>query len=218
MVEVSLSNRIRNGDFFSSFGAGEGGGNGCSCPAMLLLGSMDDLPCKILILSGPPGAGKTTTAQALADMASVPAVHLHADDFWRFIRRGAVPPYLPEAQRQNEVVIDVLTRAADGYAAGGYFVIVDGIIGPWFLEPFRALRAPTHYIVLRPPLAAAIERCRLRGGDTLTDPGPIAALHEQLGSLGELERHVLETDGQSRQDTLRAVAEALESSAFRLAR
>jgi hypothetical protein len=24
-------------------------------------------------------------------------VHLRADDFWHFIRKGAIPPYLPEA-------------------------------------------------------------------------------------------------------------------------
>ena len=35
---------------------------------------------------------------------------------------------------------------------GGYDVIVDGIVGPWFLEPWRALVREdyeVHYIVLR---------------------------------------------------------------------
>lgn len=43
-----------------------------------------------------------------------------------------------------------------------------GIVGPWFLSPFRALPEPVHYIILRPVLDVAIERCRLRGGDTLS--------------------------------------------------
>jgi hypothetical protein len=34
-------------------------------------------------------------------------------------------------------VINVLVQAAFGYAQGGYQVIVDGIIGPWFPQPFR---------------------------------------------------------------------------------
>ncbi|MGO4338970.1 AAA family ATPase [Labrys sp. KB_33_2] len=178
---------------------------------------MPDLAGQILILTGPPGSGKTTTARALAAEPGAPAVHLHADDFWHFIKNGAIPPYLPQAHRQNEVVIDVLARTAEAYTSGGYFVIVDGIIGPWFLPPFRTLAPPLHYVVLRPPLSAAIERCRLRGGDTLSDPEPITALHEQFSSLGPLERHVIPTAGQSPSDTLVAVRQAAASGSFRLA-
>jgi hypothetical protein len=143
-------------------------------------------------------------------------VHLHADDFWHFIKNGAVAPYLPEAHEQNKVVVDVLAKAAEGYADGGYFVVVDGIIGPWFLEPFRALAVRLHYILLRPPLDVTIRRCRERGGETLTDPKTITALYQQLSSLGELERHVLQTDGHSPQETLSEVIEPLHRGAFRL--
>ena len=177
---------------------------------------MTNLKGEVLILTGSPGAGKTTTAQALAREPGSPKVHLHADDFWHFIKNGAVAPYLPEAHEQNKVVVQVLAKAAEGYAKGGYFVVVDGIIGPWFLEPFRALTVPLHYIVLRPPLDVAIQRCRQRGGDTLTDPVPITALYQQLSSLGELDRHVLRTEGHSRQDTLNEVISAVHSGAFRL--
>lgn len=177
---------------------------------------MIDLAGEILILTGPPGSGKTTTAQALANLPGSPKVHLHTDDFWHFIKYGAIAPYLPEAHAQNAVVMDVLAKVAEGYARGGYCVVVDGIIGPWFLPPFRTLTVPLHYIVLRPELEAAIERCRLRGGDTLTDPGPITALHQQLSMLGELERHALDVAGQSPEQTLNAVIGAALSGAFRL--
>ncbi|OWU61254.1 shikimate kinase, partial [Staphylococcus aureus] len=67
---------------------------------------------EILILTGTPGAGKTTTAERLANQPGLPKVHLHSDDFWHFIKNGAIQPYLPEANAQNAIVMDALTKAA----------------------------------------------------------------------------------------------------------
>lgn len=86
----------------------------------------------MIVLTGPPGAGKTTVAELLAGQLE-PSVHLRGDDFWHFIKRGYIAPDLPASHRQNEVVERVLATAAFGYAVGGYQVICDGIVGPWFL-------------------------------------------------------------------------------------
>ncbi|RZS77868.1 AAA domain-containing protein [Phyllobacterium myrsinacearum] len=177
---------------------------------------MKDLCGHVLILTGPPGSGKSTAAASLVASSGIPAVHLHSDDFWHYIKSGFIEPYLPTAHRQNTTVVDVLAGAAERYAKGNYFVVVDGIIGPWFLDPFRSLSIPLHYIVLRPVLSDAIERCQQRGGDTLTDPGPISALHQQFSALNGLEQHVIETAGQNRADTLEAVHAALVKGNFRL--
>lgn len=84
---------------------------------------MIGLAGEVIVLTGTPGAGKTTTAVALAREPGSPKVHLHADDFWHFIKNGAVAPYLPEAHEQNSVVVKILAKAAQGYAQGGYFVV-----------------------------------------------------------------------------------------------
>jgi tRNA uridine 5-carbamoylmethylation protein Kti12 len=50
----------------------------------------------VLIVTGPPGVGKTTAAGILA-ARSERSVHLEADAFFRFIRSGFVEPWTPES-------------------------------------------------------------------------------------------------------------------------
>ena len=69
-----------------------------------------------MIVTGPPGAGKTTTSRLLAE-ASERAVHLESDRFFRFIASGYVEPWRPESHAQNTVVMGIVARAAAGYAS-----------------------------------------------------------------------------------------------------
>jgi predicted kinase len=150
----------------------------------------------VLVLSGPPGAGKTTVARLLT-AATSPSVHLRTDDFWAFIVRGAIPPYLSGARRQNEVVMAVLATAAAGYAGGGYCVVVDGVVGPWFIEAFRgaaqAAAVPLHYVVLRPDEDSTLARAVARGNGALTEPEPVLDMHRQFRDLGGYERHAIDS-------------------------
>lgn len=171
------------------------------------------------MLTGPPGAGKSTVARLLADALPFSA-HLHADDFWDYIRQGRIAPYLPQAHRQNQVVIDALAAAAFAYAAGGYQVICDGIVGPWFIDVFRAAAAARvvdlHYVILRPDEPTTVRRASGRGDQALTDPEPIRSLHSQFTDLGPYEPHVLDSTHLTPQATTATVRHGLTTGTYRL--
>lgn len=173
------------------------------------------------ILTGPPGAGKTTVAELLASGAHVPTVHVTTDLFYRSIRTGFVLPYLPEAQRQNEVVVDAIVATVATFARGGYDVVVDGIVGPWFLPPFRAAaerdRLALSYVVLRPGLDITLSRAQRRADRELKDVDAITGLYTAFEQLGDLERHAIDTGHLDAEQTAAEVRRVLAAGEHRLA-
>ena len=108
-------------------------------------------------------------------------------------------------------------EAAKRYARGGYDVIVDGIVGPWFLEPWRALVREdyeVHYIVLRASkeetMKRAVERSKL---DRKTNVELVETMWEQFCNLGIYESNVIETTTYSIQEAVFAVKEKISSGA-----
>lgn len=153
-------------------------------------------PDLILILTGPPGAGKSTVAALIAERQHR-AVHLECDRFFRFITSGYVEPWKRESHEQNQVVMDVVARAAAGYADGGYFTVIDGIVDPrWFLQPLRRrlqeLGNRVAFAVLRPPLSVCLERAAARTACAPVEPKVVEQLWHAFADLGELESHVIE--------------------------
>lgn len=179
--------------------------------------ALDGLAGHIVLLSGSPGSGKTTSAAALAHLPGIAKVHLHSDDFWGYIKNGKIDPWLPQSDAQNRMIMQIAADVAGSYARHGYLVVLDGVVRPWWLPAFAALGLPLHYMVLRTSLQEAVNRCRARGGDSLTDPVVVTDLHGQFANLGPYEGNVLPVDGLDREATLARIIAALKGGAYRLA-
>ena len=171
---------------------------------------------RIVIITGAPGTGKTTTASIVAKESDMDkSVNMHTDDFYHYLSKGAIPPHLPESNAQNLIVIEAFLEAAKRYVRGGYDVIVDGIVGPWFLGPWKNLvleRYEVHYIVLRASkeetLKRVVEREKL---DRKTNIELVETMWEQFCNLGIYEAHVIDTTNCSVQETVSAVQEKIVS-------
>jgi cytidylate kinase len=146
----------------------------------------------LLIVTGPPGAGKSTVTRLLAD-GFERSVLVAGDAFFGFLAAGSVPPWLPGAEQQNDVTIEAAALAAGRFARADYAVVFDGMIGPWYVERFAAVAAApeTHYAVLLPDEQTCVDRVASRPGHGFTDEAATRHVHREFVDHPAEPRHVL---------------------------
>ncbi len=185
---------------------------GLPSPAVASTGS-------VLILTGPPGSGKSTVASVVADRLG-PSVAFESDWFWHILRTGFIEPWRPGSDRQNRTVLEAMAAAVVTLADGGYHVVLDGIIGPWyldlFLEAFGPAGTDAHYTVLRPSLEVTLARATTRSAPALVDEQPVRLLWEQFADLGPYEHHALDNGALGLDDTVAEVLARYHSGRDRL--
>lgn len=150
------------------------------------------MAARLLVVTGPPGAGKSALARALVDRFD-PGVLVEGDAFFGFLRRGLVPPWRPGAESQNVTVIEAAAAAAGRYASGGFSVVYDGVVGPWFLPRFAAAAGVDRldYVVLLPSVERCVARVAGRKGHGFTDEAATRHMHEQFSMAVLDKRHVV---------------------------
>ncbi|MDE6613135.1 MAG: AAA family ATPase [Clostridia bacterium] len=171
---------------------------------------------RIIVITGAPGTGKSTASKIVAKKSDKKkSVHMYTDDFYHYLSKGAIAPHLPESNEQNLIVIEAFLEAAKRYARGGYDVIVDGIIGPWFLKPWLNIVQEgyeVHYIVLRAnkeeTMKRAVNRVKL---DRDTNIELVESMWGQFNNLGIYEANVIDTTNLLIEDTVSAIKEKISS-------
>jgi predicted ABC-type ATPase len=146
----------------------------------------------LILLTGPPGAGKSTVARELVARFE-PSVLVSGDAFFGFIARGAITPWEPEATHQNETCTSAAGAACGQYARSGYTVVFDGMVGPWFLPTFLTSTGLSRlaYAVLMPPADVCVQRVRSRVGHGFGDVPATRHMHAEFERAAPGERHLI---------------------------
>lgn len=150
----------------------------------------------ITIISGGLGTGKTTLAKTLAH-AEPAGLHLLTDTFYQFPAHP-IDPTTVEAHAQNTTIIRAIGRTAAAFVEGGYEVVLDGIVGPWFLPTLlREWDAVVRvdYVILQATLAEALVRVLRRHGPATQHR--VYNMHDAFADLREYAHHVIETTDRS---------------------
>jgi energy-coupling factor transporter ATP-binding protein EcfA2 len=164
---------------------------------------------ELVIVTGPPGAGKSTVASLLAASVS-PSVLVEGDRFFGFLASGVIPPWLPESNDQNHVVTEAMALATGRFVRGDYFTVFDGVMGPWFLPTFvdmLGLDAAEYgqsidYVILMPDVEQCIGHVHDRVGHAFTDEPATRKMHLEFASAPIDPRHVLVPGQMSARDVV----------------
>lgn len=132
-----------------------------------------------LLVTGPPSAGVTSVARALADGRELCAV-VEVDRVRAMVRSGAVDPWRPGAgEGQHRLAAVQACLLAASFVAAGVEVVLDDVLRGEVTEVYRTSTAAPFVVALRVPL----EVTRTRASGRALTPVELEALHAENAAV-----------------------------------
>ena len=144
----------------------------------------------VLILTGPPAAGKSSVAEALAERYDRVA-HVEVDTLRHFVTpTGYVPPGRPGFERQQSLAIRNACALTRNFVEERFAVIIDDVVVTrvelsLYLDALKPAGAPVHVVRLLPRLEVCLERNAGRREGRM-NPERIETVYREMVAVNDL--------------------------------
>ena len=153
---------------------------------------------QLVVLSGPPNAGKSATAKALCERYDR-MLHIEVGVLRDFLRMGRLRPWdrSPDGMRQHALLVSAACDMARRFLQAGYGVIIEDIVTEDDLPVYAGAlgdvsasadagslepaSASAHFVVILPALDVLLERERSRPTEWRLG-GRLQALHARFSA------------------------------------